>query len=95
MPQMENVFAISGFSIIDGVNEPNSALVVPSLKPFDDRAGAANSAQALIAPRICRRPANPHRNDDRFQSAADHRAVDDRAASNTNLRGWKARTPPR
>jgi hydrophobe/amphiphile efflux-1 (HAE1) family protein len=49
IPQVENVFSVTGFSIIDGVNEPNTALVVPTLKPFADRAGAANSAQALIA----------------------------------------------
>ena len=49
MPQVQNVFAIIGFSIIDGVNEPNTGFVVPTLKPFTDRAGAANSAQALIA----------------------------------------------
>jgi hydrophobe/amphiphile efflux-1 (HAE1) family protein len=48
MPQVRNVFAIIGFSIIDGVNEPNAAFVVPTLKPFADRVGAANSAQALI-----------------------------------------------
>jgi hydrophobe/amphiphile efflux-1 (HAE1) family protein len=48
MPQVQNVFAIVGFSIIDGVNEPNAAFVVPTLKPFADRIGAANSAQALI-----------------------------------------------
>ncbi len=49
MPQVENVFAIVGFSIIDSVDEPNAAFVVPTLKPFADRAGAANSVQALIA----------------------------------------------
>jgi hydrophobe/amphiphile efflux-1 (HAE1) family protein len=49
MPQIQNIFAIVGFSIIDGVNEPNTAFVVPTLKPFADRRGAANSAQALIA----------------------------------------------
>ncbi len=49
MPQVENIFAIIGFSIIDSVNEPNAAFVVPTLKPFADRIGAANSAQALIA----------------------------------------------
>ena len=49
MPQVQNIFAIVGFSIIDGVNEPNTAFVVPTLKPFADRVGAANSAQALIA----------------------------------------------
>ena len=48
MPQIENVVTIVGFSIIDGVNEPNAAFIVPTLKPFADRVGAANSAQALI-----------------------------------------------
>jgi hydrophobic/amphiphilic exporter-1 (mainly G- bacteria), HAE1 family len=49
MPQVQNVFSVVGFSILDNVNESNVALVVPTLKPFADRAGAANSAQALIA----------------------------------------------
>src|SRR5262249_9112028 len=49
MPQVENVFAVIGYSILDGVSEPNAALIVPTLKPFADRVGAANSAQALIA----------------------------------------------
>jgi len=49
MPQIQNIFAIVGFSIIDSVNEPNTAFIVPTLKPFTDRVGAANSAQALIA----------------------------------------------
>src|SRR6202008_3182174 len=48
MPQMDKVFAIVGFSIIDGVNEPNAGFIVPLLKPFADRTGAADSAQALI-----------------------------------------------
>jgi hydrophobe/amphiphile efflux-1 (HAE1) family protein len=49
MPQIQNVFAIIGYSILDSVNEPNAAFIVPTLKPFGDRAGAANSAQSLIA----------------------------------------------
>src|SRR6202048_4537846 len=49
MPQVQTIFAIVGFSIIDSVNEPNTAFIVPTLKPFADRRGAANSAQALIA----------------------------------------------
>ena len=48
MPAVDKVFAINGFSIIDGVNEPNAGFIVPLLKPFKDRVGAANSAQALI-----------------------------------------------
>jgi hydrophobe/amphiphile efflux-1 (HAE1) family protein len=49
MPQVQNVFAIIGFSILDSANEPNAGFIVPTLKPFADRVGAANSAQALIA----------------------------------------------
>ncbi|MFZ2006444.1 MAG: multidrug efflux RND transporter permease subunit [Stellaceae bacterium] len=48
MPQIDKVFSISGFSIIDGVNEPNVGFIVPLLKPFEDRSKAADSAQALI-----------------------------------------------
>jgi hydrophobe/amphiphile efflux-1 (HAE1) family protein len=48
MPQVDKVFSISGFSIIDGVNESNAGFIVPLLKPFADRTGAADSAQALI-----------------------------------------------
>jgi multidrug efflux pump subunit AcrB len=49
LPQVQNVFAIVGFSIIDSVNEPNAAFVVPTLKPFADRLGVANSVHTLIA----------------------------------------------
>jgi hydrophobic/amphiphilic exporter-1 (mainly G- bacteria), HAE1 family len=48
MPQVDKVFSISGFSIIDGVNESNAGFIVPLLKPFAARTGAADSAQALI-----------------------------------------------
>ena len=48
MPQVDKVFSINGFSIIDSVNESNAGFIVPLLKPFADRVGAANSAQALI-----------------------------------------------
>ena len=78
MPQIQNIFAIIGFSIIDGVNEPNTAFVVPTLKPFADRVGAANSAQALIAQVFARGPADPHGERHPVQPAADHRTVDDR-----------------
>jgi hydrophobe/amphiphile efflux-1 (HAE1) family protein len=48
MPQVKDVFTVVGFSIIDGASESNAALIVPLLQPFADRAGAANSAQALV-----------------------------------------------
>jgi hydrophobe/amphiphile efflux-1 (HAE1) family protein len=48
MPQVQDVFAVIGFSLLDGANEPNTAFAVAKLKPFADRRGAADSAQALI-----------------------------------------------
>jgi hydrophobe/amphiphile efflux-1 (HAE1) family protein len=48
MPAVEHTLAIIGFSLLDGVSEPNSALVVTRLRPFADRRAAADSVQALI-----------------------------------------------
>src|SRR4029077_17258434 len=45
MPQLQNLFSVIGYSFLDSVSEPNAAFIVPTLKPFADRAGAANSAQ--------------------------------------------------
>lgn len=49
MPQVQSTFAVVGFSLLDGVNEPNSAFMAARLKPFADRKAAGDSAQALIA----------------------------------------------
>jgi hydrophobe/amphiphile efflux-1 (HAE1) family protein len=46
--QVQDTFAVVGFSLLDSVNEPNTALVFTKLKPFEDRRGAEDSAQALI-----------------------------------------------
>ena len=78
MPQVDKVFAIIGFSIIDGVNEPNAGFIVPLLKPFADRAGAAELGAGADRPRLCGGPAGAQRQRDRVQPATDHRAVDDR-----------------
>ncbi|CAN5462094.1 multidrug efflux RND transporter permease subunit [soil metagenome] len=48
MPQVQDVFAVIGFSLLDGANASNAAFAVAKLKPFEDRRGAADSAQALI-----------------------------------------------
>jgi len=48
MPQVQDVFAVIGFSLLDGANEANTAFAVAKLRPFEDRRGAADSAQALI-----------------------------------------------
>lgn len=48
MPEVEHTLSIVGFSLLDYVSEPNAAFMVARLKPFADRKGAAQSAQALI-----------------------------------------------
>ncbi|MGD0764211.1 MAG: multidrug efflux RND transporter permease subunit [Roseiarcus sp.] len=48
MPQVQRAFSILGFSLLDGGAESNAAFVVAKLKPFADRQGAEDSAQALI-----------------------------------------------
>ena len=48
MPQVQDTFAVIGFSLLDSANEPNAAFMVVRLKPFEDRTAVADSAQALI-----------------------------------------------
>jgi hydrophobe/amphiphile efflux-1 (HAE1) family protein len=48
MPAVEHTLSIIGFSLLDGVSEPNNAFMVARLKPFADRKAAADSAQTLI-----------------------------------------------
>jgi hydrophobe/amphiphile efflux-1 (HAE1) family protein len=48
MPQVQTVLSIIGYSILDSGVESNAAFLVAKLKPFADRRGAADSAQALV-----------------------------------------------
>ncbi len=48
MPQLQDTFAVIGFSLLDLANQSNTAFMVVKLKPFADRVAAADSAQALI-----------------------------------------------
>jgi hydrophobe/amphiphile efflux-1 (HAE1) family protein len=48
MPQVQDAFAVIGFSLLDSANEPNTAFLLAKLKPFEDRRQAGDSAQALI-----------------------------------------------
>src|SRR6201999_2278858 len=48
MPAVQHTLSIIGFSLLDGVSQPNSAFVVARLRPFADRKAAADSVQALI-----------------------------------------------
>ena len=49
MPQVQDVFSILGYSLLDSGAASNAAFLVAKLKPFEDRRRAADSAQALIA----------------------------------------------
>jgi hydrophobe/amphiphile efflux-1 (HAE1) family protein len=48
MPQIQDTLAIVGFSLLDGVYEPNAAFMVARLKPFADRIGTMNNVQTLV-----------------------------------------------
>jgi hydrophobe/amphiphile efflux-1 (HAE1) family protein len=48
MPQVSNVLSIVGFSLLDGGAQSNAAFVVARLKPFADRAAAADKAEVVI-----------------------------------------------
>lgn len=48
MPQVKDVFTVLGYSLLDSAAESNAAFIVAKLKPFEDRRGAADSAQTLI-----------------------------------------------
>ncbi|HEY2528700.1 MAG TPA: multidrug efflux RND transporter permease subunit [Xanthobacteraceae bacterium] len=48
LPQVQDVFAVVGFSLLDSANESNTAFLLAKLKPFENRQNAQDSAQALI-----------------------------------------------
>ncbi len=78
MPAIDHVLSIVGFSLLDGASEPNNAFMVARLKPFADRKAAADSVQALIRRTVRRRLPDPGGQYTAVQSAADHRAFDQR-----------------
>lgn len=49
MPQVQDVFTVLGYSLLDSASESNTAFIFARLKPFEDRRAASDSAQALIA----------------------------------------------
>ncbi len=49
MPQVQYRLSIIGFSLLDSFSASNNAFMVVRLKPFDERTGPEDSAQAVIA----------------------------------------------
>ena len=47
-PWLQNLFTVSGFSLLDGLAQPNRALVVAALKPFEERKSSALSVFAAL-----------------------------------------------
>ncbi len=47
-PWLQNLFTVSGFSLLDGLAQPNRALVVAALKPFDERKDKSLSVFAAL-----------------------------------------------
>ena len=47
-PQIQNVLAIVGFSLLDGSNQSNAAFMVMRLKPFSERTAPGDKVQAVI-----------------------------------------------
>ena len=47
-PQIQNVLAIVGFSLLDGSNQSNAAFMVMRLKPFAERTAPGDKVQAVI-----------------------------------------------
>ena len=48
IPQVQNVLAIVGFSLLDSSNQSNAAFIVVRLKPFADRKATTDKVQTLI-----------------------------------------------
>jgi hydrophobe/amphiphile efflux-1 (HAE1) family protein len=48
MPQIQDVSSVVGYSFLDSFSASNSAFMIATLKPFEDRKSATDSAQALI-----------------------------------------------
>jgi hydrophobe/amphiphile efflux-1 (HAE1) family protein len=47
-PWLQSMFTVSGYSLIDGLNQPNRALVVVGLKPFAERKDRSLSVFAAL-----------------------------------------------
>ncbi len=48
-PWVQNVFSVDGYSILDGLNLPNKALLIVALKPFAERKDKSLSVFAALA----------------------------------------------
>ncbi|MBS0541543.1 MAG: efflux RND transporter permease subunit, partial [Proteobacteria bacterium] len=47
-PWLQNLFTVSGFTLLDGLAMPNRALVIAALKPFDERKDKSLSVFAAL-----------------------------------------------
>jgi hydrophobic/amphiphilic exporter-1 (mainly G- bacteria), HAE1 family len=71
-----DIIGVSGYSLLDGLALSNKALMVVTLKPFEERTKPQDKAQAIIATLRGQFQANRGRHHYPVQSAADHRVGD-------------------
>ena len=95
MPQVQNVFAIIGYSILDGVSEPNSAFLVADAEAVRGPPRRGQLGAGADCPGLRRGPAGPHARPSSRSTC--RRSSDCRppAGSNTSSKGSKGRTPRR
>jgi len=54
IPGVEDVMVISGYSLLGGLAQSNSAIIIATLKPFAERAGPGLGVNAVIAEAVAR-----------------------------------------
>ena len=78
MPQVQDVFAVIGFSLLDGANYVERRLRRRQAQAVRGPPRRRRFGAGPDPPHVRRGPADPHRQHRRLQPAADHRPVDQR-----------------
>ncbi len=61
IPGVQDVMTISGYSMLNGLAQSNSAILIVTLKPFDERTAPGSGVNGIIAQTIARTNAVPAR----------------------------------
>ena len=92
-PWLQSLFTVSGYSLLDGLAQPNRALVVVALKPFAERKDRSLSVFAALRRAQQGLPADPGGQRLRLQPAADHGPGQFVGLRVPWSRAWPARSP--
>ena len=75
MPQVKDVSSVVGYSFLDSFSASNSAFLIATLKPFEDRQGGGGFGAGADRQNIRAGPADPRRRCAALQPAAGYRPV--------------------